>query len=280
MSELPLQVRRLVNRQEPIEVDGHVLYPILVREYEEFHIARPAIEFMQQRLPVALMSVPLLQAYWTVDLESIEDDKLPAGLLYRAILFLALSLRLGEGMEPTERINLFRPRIDPTDRKRLLGLVYLYDGEEWREITPMSFQRMRPILAAQNGIELMPDTANPELVQAERDLRERNAMKLDANLESMVSTVATFSGVTETTIYDEWTVLQLQNRQHAIVRLLDYLICGIGETQGTKWKGGNPVPSPFFDRTKEGSPALVSLESFAGGAARGAVTEQDTPTDE
>lgn len=43
----------------------------------------------------------------------------------------------------------------------------------------------------------------------------------------------------------------------------------IGESQGTKWKGGNPYPSPFFDRVREDSPALIAMDKFAGGKGLG-----------
>ena len=64
---------------------------------------------------------------------------------------------------------------------------------------------------------------------------------------------------------EEWTVRKLNSRREAVNRVLNFLICGIGESQGTKWKGGNPYPSPFFDRVREDSPALISMDQFAGG---------------
>lgn len=55
---------------------------------------------------------------------------------------------------------------------------------------------------------------------------------------------------------------KLNSRREAVNRVLNFLICGIGESQGTKWKGGNPYPSPFFDRVREDSPALISMSSL------------------
>ena len=63
MNGLPLSMVQAVSQYEPIWAEGLRLFPIRVREFETFSMARAAIEFMQQSLPVALMSKPLLQAF-------------------------------------------------------------------------------------------------------------------------------------------------------------------------------------------------------------------------
>jgi hypothetical protein len=253
-----------------VETEGLIFYPVLVEEYEEFLTAKAAIEFMHQRLPRVFLNMPLLQAYFALDSQSVADEQLPTGLMARAVLFLALSLRLGQGLPVDKRIALFRPRVDANGR--LKSLMFSPDGEEICEITPAKFQRLRPILAAQNGLEIPPDDANPELVDAEKEIAAKKAPDLDVNPESLISTVAALSGADEKEIYD-WPIAKLQSRQRALHRTLDYIICGVGEAQGTKWKKGNPVPNPFFDRKKEGSAAKVALSDFANGAALDAVRE-------
>lgn len=270
MSDIPEKYLKQIRRYEPVDTEGMRFYPILVEEYEEFLLARAAIDFMQQRLPQMMVNMPILQAYYMLDSQSIEDEQIPTGLMARALLFLALSLRLGQGLPVEKRISLFRPRIG--ENGRLKSLLFSPDGEEIIEITPAMFQRLRPILAAQNGLEIYPDDANPELVDAEKEIAAKKAPELEVNLESLVASVAELSGADEKEIY-EWPVAKMQNRQRAIHRALDYIICGIGEAQGTKWKKGNPCPNPFFDRKKEGSAAKVALTEFASGAALNAVRE-------
>ena len=167
-------------------------------------------------------------------------------------------------------MRMLRLRPDAKDPMKLKSLVYSPDGEEICEITPARFQRLRPILAAQNGIALTEEDANPDLVDAEDELRRKNAPELDASIEELVSRVAAFTKTEEADIY-EWPIAKLMNRRRAIQGALDYVICGIGESQGTKWKKGNPNPSPFFDRKKTDSAAKVSLTEFAGGDALPAV---------
>ena len=270
MSDIPTKYLKQIRRYEPVETDGMTFYPILVDEYEEYLLARSAIEFMQQALPMSMVNIPILQAYFLLDSQSIKDEKIPTGLMARSVLFLALSLRIGKGLPVEKRIGLFRPRI--SENGKLKSIMFSPDGEEICEITPSMFQRLRPILAEQNGLTIPEEDANPALVEAEEELAKKKAPNLDMNPESLISSVAALSGVDEKEIYD-WPIAKLQSRQRAIHRAIDYIICGIGEAQGTKWKKGNPCPHPFFDRKKEGSAAKVALTEFAGGAALGTVSE-------
>lgn len=270
MSEIPEATMKRIRRYEPVEAEGMTFYPILTEEYEEYLVAKSAIDFMHQRLPRVYWNMPILQAYYAVDEQSISDEQIPTGLLPRTILFLALSLRIGQGLPAEKRIALFRPRISETGK--LKSVWFTPDGEEIYEITPAKFQRLRPILAAQNGIEIPEEDANPALVDAEKELAAKKAPDLDLRLEDLIASVAEFSGVSEEEIYG-WPIAKLQSRQRALHRGFDYIICGIGEAQGTKWKKGNPCPNPFFDRKKEGSAAKVALTEFASGAALNAVRE-------
>lgn len=270
MSDIPNKYLKQIHKYEPVETDGMTFYPILVDEFEEYLVARSAIEFMHQALPMSMVNMPILQAYYLLDSQSIKDEKIPTGLMARSVLFLALALRIGKGLPVEKRIGLFRPRV--SENGKLKSILFSPDGEEICEITPAMFQRLRPILAAQNGLKIPEEDANPELVATEEELAKKNAPNLDMTPESLVSSVAALSGVDESEIYD-WPIAKLQSRQRALHRAIDYIICGVGEAQGTKWKKGNPCPNPFFDRKKDGSAALVALSEFAGGAALGTVNE-------
>ena len=270
MPELPLHIRKSIAKDEPIEIDGLTLYPIKVEEYYEFLVARPAIEFMQQRLPVALMSDPLLTAYFKIDSGQVEGMG-QTGLFTSALLALALALRLKPGQEPEERIKAFQIVADPNNQTRLKHLRFLKNGEEMVVITPVVFQKIRPIIASQNGIELRSDLDNPELVDAENDLASKSS-NLDMSVEALVTAASLVSGKDEREIYD-WSILKLHRRLQAAKRAMDYMICGIGESQGTKWKNGNPTPHPWFGRMKEGNAGLIPVESFAGGQGVNAINE-------
>lgn len=98
MQDLSPEMAKAIRRFEPIETEGLTLYPICVKEINEFTMARPAIEFMQQSLPVALLSKPLLQAYYQIELDAAANGQPGSGLFYKSILFLLLALRAGEGL--------------------------------------------------------------------------------------------------------------------------------------------------------------------------------------
>lgn len=269
MAELPLNIKKSIGKFEPIEAEGLILYPVLVENYYEFLAAKASLEFMQQRLPVELMSEPLLSAYFKLDTHQVEGVE-PTGIFMAALLMLSLALRLKPEGSIEEQVRQFNVLVDPNDTSRLKGLRFLYNGEEQATITPIQFQKIRPIIAAQNGIELPDESANPEIVDAENDLAESKAPKLDINIPALVSAGALVSGADETEVY-KWAILKLSNRLESAKRVLDYMICGIGESQGTKWKGGNPHPHPWFNRQKDGNAGLMPIESFANGQGLGAV---------
>ena len=271
MKELPLKYRKSIDKYEPMQIEGLKLYPILVEDYYEFLIAKQSLEFMTQTLPIELMSLPVLDAYFQMDSGQVKRYENPTGLFMSALLLLALALRLpGESVE--DRLNQFQIVLKPDDQTRLKHIRFIRNGEEIVTITPVQFQKLRPFLAAQNGIEMIDENQNPELIQAERDLAEKKAPKLEMNIRNLISAAAVTMHVSEDEVY-KWPILKLTDRLGAEKRKLDYLICGIGESQGTTWKHGNPCPHPWFDREKTDSEAIIGLDKFAAGQGLAAVRD-------
>lgn len=278
MNEIPLKIKEEISCYHSVASEGVTLYPIRVREYEMFRKARPAIDFLQQSLPVRYLSMPLLSAYYAMDIENYEKGEPSTGLFARALLFLALSLRYEPEKPPEDRIRGLEKSIlvSGENHSVLKGIEFEQDGEV-HKITPIQFQRLRPILAAQNGIRLESDDANPELIEAERDLAELNGPELDADIHSLICSVSALSGTDEAEIY-EWPILKLFRRSEAYERMLNYLICGFASSSGATFKGGNPVPSPFYNRVKRDSDALIDMASFTKGQ-NVAVSEGGPPAD-
>lgn len=267
MEQLPLRYTRLIDKYKPVDVEGFTLYPITVEHYEEYLVASQAIGFMQQKLSVQLMSMPILAAFFKMDLERAIQGEPVTGLYTSALLSIVLALRLAQddesGLEACKRLVPLSDKDDPT---KLKALAFVEDAQtgKTRTITPYQYENMRRVIAAQNGIEI-PDTMdNPELVEAEHDLAEKKALKLDAKITDMVCAMSVMTGKEEEEIYG-WAVLKLTRQLASCRRILDYMVCGISEGSGASWKGGNPVPHPFFDRKKEGTGGLIKMEEFAGG---------------
>ena len=276
MQDLSLEMAKAVRRFEPIKTEGLTLYPIRVKDIDEFTLARPAIEFMQQSLPVALLSKPLLQAYYQMELDAAADGQPGSGYFYKSILFLLLALRAGDGFPAEKRMELVDLEPNGDDPMRLKSVLIFVDGEV-KKITPMQFQRLRPILAAQNGIELISENANPELVQAERDLAEINAPNLRYDVSTLKATIATVSGADESDM-EEWPILKLLRRRDAVQRLVGFVTCSFAESQGGKWKHGNPYPSPLYEREIDYCGGLIDMSTFAGGAGMRAVQNAGNQT--
>lgn len=258
MNDLPMSIYKAAARYKTIEADGLTLYPVLVKEYEDFLVARPALEVMHQSLPVAMMRIPLLSALYQIDYEAVLNGEPMLGLFSRALLLLAISLRLGDGMEMGERTKQFHIMVDPKNPAMLQRLRFSDAHGDEKEITPVQFTKLRQIIAAQNGVKLESDMANPDLVKAEKDIASAEDLKLDANIEDWISAVSALTGVSEDEI-DKWPILKFQRRSESYQRILNYLVCGIGECSGTTWKGGNPTPHPFFARIKDGRGVLSAL---------------------
>lgn len=263
MSQLPINIQKSVDRYKPIKVDGLTLYPVLVENYELFLAARPALEVLHQSLPVAMMRLPLLSALYRMDYEAILNGETPSGLFSRALLALALSLRLGEGKEAAERMQTIRFSPDREDPSKLLCLRFADENGEEKEIAPAQFKLLREIIAAQNGVELESDKANPDLVRAKKDMLSTVAPALDARIEDLICAVSALSGVAEEEI-DRWPILKLQRRAESYERMMGYIVCGFGEVNGTTWKGGNPHPHPFFRKMPSGD-MLTELGKRADG---------------
>lgn len=274
MNGLSPEIERLINRYRPVIFEGLTLYPVTVENYEIFTFCSPALGFMQQSLPVAMLAKPLISVFFEMELaeahtnkpsgENGEPEK-PGNLFTRSIIALILALRLGEGMPMPERLKRVQLAFDRKTGKKLEALIVITDGGKPIEISPVKFGRLRPVIAAQNGIEIPPLDANPELVEADRAVRMMNAPKLEMVLEDKVSFVALASGADEDEIYD-WPILKFNRRSIAAERVLSYLIYGIGEHSGmVKYKNGNPCPSPYF-RRKQQSLGMMALSEFRRGA--------------
>lgn len=269
---LSFEIKRLIREYKPIELDGLTLYPIQVRRYDEFLWARQALTFLQQSLPIDLMNRPVLDAYYRMDIRAVENGEQGTGLFTSALLLLGLALRLMPEGSVEDILNRFAIVADRNDPTKLKSLRFTINGEETCQITPVQFNRIKPIIAAQNGVELESTDANPELVQADNDLANKGVPNLDMSVEAMINAAALITGKGEEEIMD-WAILKLENRLATAKNIMDYIICGIGATQGTSWVGGNPAPNPWFERIKDKNGGLIAIESFANGQGIQAIRE-------
>ena len=276
MTELPALIKKRIDRYLPIQTEGLTLYPIVVDHIEDFNRCRAALEFMQQSLPVAMQRIPLLTAFYQIELatSALEQDGegKAATLFSDALVLLCLALRLGEGLEREqllERVLVITERENPAN---LLEIRLITDDGGIVVISAAKFIRLRRIIAEQNGAKIPSEDANPEIINAEREIAATRAAKIIFNHANKVAWVAALSHADEQEIY-KWPILMFERRAEVLKRTLDYLTVGIGQASGmVSYKDGNPVPSPYYEREHEMLPSQ-EISSFAAGAAEKAVMD-------
>ena len=170
-------------------------------------------------------------------------------------------MRIGEGLDLGERLRQFTIVPEPNDPARLKFVAALLNGEEMVKITPAQYGKLRKLIAAQNGVEIYGDDANPELVEAERIMRSQG-QQLRGSVEDEIRFVSLL-GFDEDAI-DDWAILKLHDKANAMRRVLDYVVCAINEGAGCTWKGGNPAPHPWMEKEQDTS-NMIPLSSFANG---------------
>ena len=166
--------------------------------------------------------------------------------------FLYLSLRLEYNFEDVAKTVYF----DSSDIYKLVRIDVVQNGTEVTLSTKDLSFPIRSILAEQNGLELPNESFNPELVQAERDIKQLRSLPLKYDIDTLISSVAYLSNIHERDI-DDWTVLQFDNSVRAIERDKNYMLYHQAELGGmVKFTKGNPCPSWCYDKEEGLSPAL------------------------
>ena len=279
MTKLPERIQKAVNRYLPVSVEGITIYPVLMDEYDEYAQTLPVLEFMPQALPPELARLPILEAFAQIEitsqalLETEQNGKRGEAFapLALCIQILILALRLGQGEKMKQRLSRCRELFSQNGLEKL---VFVGNEGEAIEITPRLFQRLWPILAAQNGAEFADENANPEIVLAERQIASNKIPAMIPDPVNRIAWVAYKCGCPEEEIYT-WPIAKFNRRAEIIITDTNYLACRIGAMSGMvdyDKAGGAPFPSPYLRRDTE---ALKTIEigSIGGGAAAKAVAD-------
>lgn len=254
---LTQEQQEAVRYGKPIQWNGLTLFPILMKDYQKFLVAQTGLTTQQQTLPAKYVVMRYLEALYALDYDVRADGGPGGGLFSRVLLFLMLSLRLEveKGEDGQEYLPIGIQTA--TDNPRKLTALKVRQGEAQADITPKNFGQLREILAAQNEIELPDETANAELVQAERDLAAKGSFNLVPDSEALIYSVSVKMQTPVEAIY-QWAVRQFVLTERAIDRTTGHLVAALSEASGAKYKNGNPWPSWKYDREKQSS-ALVPL---------------------
>lgn len=270
--------RRLhIRRGEPIRECGVDLYPITMDHYEDFIQCKDALCLRLSSLPVRYVSLDYLSAVFALELDALSEGKEPSmatgGLFFRLMRLFGLSLRIEMTAEKLNECIFYRASEGNISIEYMELTQTGADGNpNTVRITPFQFSSiLRPLIAAQNQIELPDESENAELVDAyqkKKQIQDRG-VALKTDLDDLVSSVAYHSGVSDAEIMD-WNVRDFENRRRAIERDKRYMLYAQAEMSGmVTFKNGNPYPSWCFDALDDtlGTMEYAELAKTLSGAA-------------
>lgn len=275
LAAMPRERRLKIRRGEPIRECGFDLYPITMDHYEDFIQCKDALTIRLSSLPVRFVSFDYFSAVFAMELEATRNPELASGgLFFRLMQLFGLSLRIKITAELLNECIFYR-----TDGKGSITIEYMEltqtdaDGNpNTAKITPFQFSSvLRPLIAAQNQIELPDESENADLVDAYDKKKEiqKKGVALKTDLDDLVSSVALQSGVSDAEIMN-WNVRDFENRRRAIERDKNYMLYKQAEMSGmVTFKNGNPFPSWCFDAVddKLGTMEYSELAKTLSGAA-------------
>lgn len=254
-------------KYEPIELNGLVFHPITMENYDKWQALKPVLCLRQGTLPAAFACMTYLQCVWALDHSAKSNNGFGSDRIWDALLsILFLSLRLSDEDEIQAIGN-------PEFPETLTSIRILKDGQA-HEITPMEFIQVRQLIADQNGAELPNEADNPDLVEAANDVNSANADNLDYSEADYMTSVASAKGLRRKDVLD-WPIKEFEDEARALRRRYGYFTASIAESQGAKFKGGNPYPTWMFDKAKDEFAGLISMNELQA-EHHAQITESDT----
>lgn len=257
-----------IRENAPVVYEDLTLYPLLVRDYPLYLMAKPAFELMQASLlRPALARMPWCACLWELDRECEKQTGEYGLFLTEVMLVLSKALRLDayeNGDYP------LRPVYSQSGE---LTAIMLGNPQTSYSILDMrQMSEVRQIIAAQNGYEIPDESWNPELVQAAQENAARRNATIEYDFEALVYSVALNAGCRPKEIYD-WTIREFHKTQEAIDRKLNYLIFNLAEKSGNvTFKDGNPYPSWRFNSKSDmptGFRTIADIDQSAQGLIAG-----------
>lgn len=271
------EVRRTALKCEPIQFEGLYFYPITVEHYDVFLACESALTVRLSMLPAIYAAKNYAQAIFSMQLDAMMQggNEGQAGYWTRFMQLLVLSLKI-EPEAVGRSIQMLVDKNSPTTLKALVITQTTEDeGERLVRISPSQIGQIRELIALMNGRELPDEADNAELIQAEQDVQDLNrAFELDVNMDDLKASIAASQHIRMKEL-DSWTILEFDLIKNAIDREKHFMVYGIGEASGmVKFKNGNPVPSPFFNKKKENI-GIISAQAFQS-RVQGAIQQTDS----
>jgi len=227
-------------RAAPEEWNGLTVCPVRMRDYPMFLTVKDCITASQQSWPCPWSAVKFL------------DGLFGMGMFPQLMLLLQCVFSRPDG-------GSF---VFPQTEGDKLRAIQVIQGSAQAEITSENFGTLRELIARQNGLELPDEAVNLELLEAEKDVRTADSIRLKPSLEDLIYSVALKAGTSPEQVM-EWPIRRFTATERAMDRSVGHLIASITLAAGGKWKGGNPCPSWKYDREEQTS-AVEPLSALSG----------------
>lgn len=248
-----------LDNDEPIQIEGFTLYPIQVRHFRIFDAARSSLLIRQGGLPVEYAVMPYLGALYAMDYDARKENGQALGYIRNLVTMLALAMRFpADALLRNSHI-----KVTEQDDRKLVSIDF-QAGETYLRLTPEIFDRIRPILAEQNGMTLPDEAENIDLVEADSDIAAKNSESLKLDFRTLLSSIARDQRCRRSDLMD-YTIREFLELRDAIERDKMFTICQMAEYAGdVKFPKGNPYPSWCYDRGGKRS-SMISMTEFMAG---------------
>lgn len=267
---------RAVRSSQPIKICGLTLYPITMRDYDEFLLCKDALAIQHSSLPAQYLAMDFMSALFALALEEThnkEEQKAPSentAAFQRVLRLLFLALRIPDDIANNIENDIVYVR---KNNALVIDHITIHQNGEEISLTPAIFSsRIRPLLAYQNGIQLPDERTNPDLIkEIQKYQKSDESVNLKVNADDLIASVAYQSYISEAEIAG-WTVRQFEYRRRAIERDKRFMLCGQAEMSGfASFKNGNPSPSWCYDVETDlpGTASLSDIGKVLDGAGVG-----------
>lgn len=253
----------------PVTECGLTFYPITMRQYEAFVNTRDVLTLRMASLPVRYMVMDYISALFAMEADAAANGNGGGGMFWSFMRLLYLSLRIEMNADTLAQAIFYRHEPGGS----AINHLSICQCGKTVELTPADISaKIRPLIAALNGLELPDESENIDLIrdaEAKKAFYARNAAPLDVNIDDLIASVAYLSHVREIDVYD-WTVREFELRRRAIDRDKRYTLNAQAEMSGMiTFKSGNPAPSWCYDTLDDslGTITLSALGQSLKGAA-------------
>lgn len=257
-----IQYSEEIREFRPIEYEGLKFYPLAVKQFALYQIAKTAMELMLSTLPLRFVRYSWIGALEALDREAAEN-KYKTGYFGSILRLLDAALRTDAVHNPKALIIVRR------DNGSFRALIVQQEEGKPIALEEKHFSTVREILAAQNGYEIPDENWNPELVRAQAYLREQQTEHgSGGSLEDAVFALAAATGHRVSEVWN-WPIREYLQMQSAVNRRLCFEIYKAAELTGrVKFTKGNPYPTWIWESRSDlprGFKSLKELENEAGG---------------